>query len=70
VLNALNRFKPQPPGEPVAAPPRLRLKEEPQADVARYDRLLKKLAVAAIAALPLLMAAASHRVAEAPCGTP
>ena len=70
VLNALNRFKPQPPLEVVAAPARLQLKEEPKADVARYDRLLKKLAVAAIAAMPMLMAAVSNRVVEAPYGTP
>jgi hypothetical protein len=69
VLNALNRFKPQPAAEVVVAPPRLQLREEPKADVARYDRLLKKLAVAAIAAMPMLLAAVSHRV-EAPCGTP
>jgi trans-aconitate methyltransferase len=70
VLNALNRLKPQPPVEVVAAPARLQLKEEPKADVARYDRLLKKLAVAAIAAMPLLLAAVSHRAAEASYGTP
>jgi hypothetical protein len=69
VLNALNRFKPQPPVEVITAPARLQLKEEPKADVARYDRLLKELAVAAIAAMPMLMAAVSHRV-EVPCGTP
>ena len=69
MLNALNRFKPQPPTEVVVAPLRLQLKDEPKADVARYDRLLKKLAVAAIAAMPMLMAAVSHRV-EVPCGTP
>lgn len=69
VLNALNRFKPQPPTEVVVAPPLLQLKEEPKADVARYDRLLKKLAVAAIAAMPMLMAAVSHRAVEVPCGT-
>jgi transposase len=69
VLNALNRFKPQPVAEVIHAPPRLQLKEEPRADVARYDRLLKKLAVAAIAAMPLLLAAVSNRV-EVPCGTP
>ncbi len=45
--------------------PRAALKEEPKADVARYDRLLKKLAVAAIAAMPMLMAAVSIGV-EAP----
>jgi transposase len=69
VLNALNRLKPQPPVAVVVAPPRLQLKEEPKADVARYDRLLKKLAVAAIAAMPMLLAAMSHRAAEVPCGT-
>jgi hypothetical protein len=69
VLNALNRFRPQPPVEVITAPERLQLKEEPKADVSRYDRLLKKLAVAAIAAMPMLMAAVSHRV-EVPCGTP
>ena len=70
VLNALNRFKPQPAAEIIEAPPRLQLKEEPKADVARYDVLLKKLALAAIAAMPMLMAAASHRVVEVPYGTP
>jgi transposase len=70
VLNALNRFKPQPAAEVIVAPERLQLKEEPKADVARYDRLLKKLAVAAIAAMPMLMAAVSNRVVEAPYGTP
>jgi transposase len=69
VLNALNRFKPQPPTEVVEAPPRLKLNQEPKADVARYDRLLKKLALAAIAAMPVLMAAAAHRV-EVSYGTP
>ena len=69
VLNALNRFKPQPPVELIEAPQRLKLKEEPQADVARYDRLLKKLAVAAIAVMPMLMATVSNRV-EASYGTP
>ena len=69
VLNALNRFKPQPATEVVAAPKRLQLKEEPKADVARYDLLLKKLALAAIAAMPMLMAV-SNRGAEVPCGTP
>lgn len=69
VLNALNWFKPQPPVPVIAAPAHLQLKEEPKADVARYDRLLKKLAVAAIAAMPMLLAAVSHRV-EVPCGTP
>ena len=69
VLNALNRFKPQPPADVVAAPKRLQLKVEPTADVGRYDVLLKKLAVAAIAALPMLLAAASHRGVEVPYGT-
>ncbi len=70
VLNALNRLKPQPAAETVAAPQRLQLKEEPKADVARYDRLLKKLALAAIAAMPMLMAAVSYRGVEVPYGTP
>ncbi len=69
VLNALNRFKPQPSAEIVVAPQRLQLKEESKADVARYDRLLKKLALAAIAAMPMLMAV-SHRGVEVPYGTP
>ena len=69
VLNALNRLKPQPPAEVIEAPQRLQLQEEPKADVARYDLLLKKLAMAAIAAMPMLMAAVSNRV-EAPYGTP
>jgi hypothetical protein len=68
VLNALNRFKPQPPVE-IVDTPRLKLKEEPKADVARYDRLLlKKLAMLAIATMPMLLAA-SHRGAEVPYGT-
>jgi transposase len=52
VLNALNRFKPQPATEVVEAPQRLQLTLEPKANVARYDVLLKKLALAAIAAMP------------------
>jgi hypothetical protein len=70
VLNALNRFKPQPPTEVIEAPKRLQLKEEPKANVARYDVLLKKLALAAIAAMPMLLAAVSNRVVEVPYGTP
>jgi hypothetical protein len=54
VLNALNRFKPQPLTLPVPTPAGLQLKEEPRADVARYDALLKKLALAALITLPLL----------------
>jgi hypothetical protein len=34
--------------------------------VARYDRLLKKRAVAAIAAMPMLLAAVSNRAVEVP----
>jgi hypothetical protein len=70
VLNALNRFKPQPSTEVLDTPKRLKLKDEPKADVARYDALLKKLAVAAIAAMPMLMAAASNQVPEVAYGTP
>jgi hypothetical protein len=70
VLNALNRFKPQPPTEMLETPKRLKLKNEPQANVARYDALLKKLAVAAIAAMPMLIAAASNQAPEVAYGTP
>ena len=56
VLNALNRLKPQPSITPVATPAGLRLKEEPRADVGRYDTLLKKLALAALITLPVLVA--------------
>jgi transposase len=54
VLNALNRFKPQPMIKPVPTPAELQLKEEPRADVGRYDTLLKKLVLAALITLPLL----------------
>jgi len=54
VLNALNRFKPQPQTTPVPTPAGLQLKEEPRADVARYDLLLKKLALIALVSVPLL----------------
>jgi len=54
VLNVLNRLKPQPPKVPVATPASLRLKEEPRADVARYNALLKKLLVASLLTLPAL----------------
>jgi transposase len=54
VLNVLNRFKPQPVIKPVPTPAELQLKEEPRADVGRYDTLLKKLALAALVTLPLL----------------
>jgi transposase len=53
VLNALNRLKPQPVVKPVATPTGLQLKEEPRADVERYDALLKKLALTALITLPL-----------------
>ena len=71
VLNALNRFKPEPPAQVIEAPTRLQLKEEPKAAVARYDVLLKKRAVAAIAAMPMSLAAAtSNRAVEVSYGTP
>lgn len=40
VLNTLNRSKAQPPAVPIDTPDGLRLKDEPRADVGRYDRLL------------------------------
>jgi transposase len=52
VLNALNRLKPQP--SPASIPTTLKLKEEPRADVARYDRLLRKLSVTALTMLPVM----------------
>ena len=64
VLNALNRLKPVPAEAVVKPPARLQLKVEPVADLGRYDKLLKKLAVAAIAAMPMLLAAAAHPAAE------
>jgi hypothetical protein len=70
VLNALNRFKPQPPTDVLETPQRLKLKDEPKANVARYDALLKKLAVAAIAAMPMLIAAASNQAPEVAYGAP
>ena len=38
----------------VPTPVGLQLKEEPRADVARYDLLLKKLALVALVSVPLL----------------
>ena len=43
----------------------LRLQEETRADVARYDALLKKLAIVAVLALPVL---AAHTLTEVPYG--
>ena len=60
VLNALNRFKPQPTITPIATPAALQLKEEPRADVGRYDALLKKLVLAALFTLPALVTAEAH----------
>jgi hypothetical protein len=60
VLNALNRFKPQPTVKPIATPAGLQLKEEPRANVGRYDALLKKLALAALITLPLLVTTEAH----------
>jgi hypothetical protein len=54
VLNVLNRFRPQPPPIAIAAPEQLRLKEAPQANLSRYDELLKKLACAVLVLAPVL----------------
>jgi len=70
VLNALNRFKPQPAAAKIETPENLKLKEEPKADVARYDRLLKKFALAALITLPVLFAGGSELCTEAPYGSP
>ena len=69
VLNALNRLKPVPAETVVKPPARLQLTVEPVADLGRYDKLLKKLAVAAIAAMPMLLAALAHPAAEVSHGT-
>ena len=45
------------------------MKVEPVADLGRYDKLLKKLAVAAIAVMPMLLAAVAHPAAEVSHGT-
>jgi len=70
VLNALNRFKPQPTPPKVETPEGLRLKEEPKADMARYDRLLKHLVLAALITLPMLMVGTTDLSTEAAYGTP
>jgi hypothetical protein len=70
VLNALNRLKPGTSPEPVVTPESLTLKEEPKADTARYDRLLGKLQLLAIAMAPLLAAASSRLIAEVSHGAP
>lgn len=68
ILNALSRLKPGSPLEAVPEPRTVTLREAPKADVARYDRLLKKLAVASLlalpaAVLPTVVAEASHAAA-------
>ena len=70
VLNALNRLKPQPVIEPVATPETLKLKEEPRADVNRYDLLLKKLALAAFIGLQAAAATGSPPIVEVAYGAP
>ena len=70
VLNALNRFKPQPSPSKIETPESLKLKEEPKADVARYDLLLKKFALAALITLPVLIAGGAELATEAPYGAP
>jgi transposase len=70
VLNALNRLKPGTSPEPVVTAESLTLKEEPKADTARYDRLLGKLQLLAIAMAPMLAAASSRLIAEVSHGAP
>lgn len=60
VLNALNRLKPQNELRTIETPEGLKLKEEPKADVTRYDILLRKLVIAALVALPLTMTEVSR----------
>lgn len=70
MLNALNRFKPQPSPPRIETPENLRLKEEPKAELARYDRLLKKFTLAALIALPVLIAGGAELSTEVPYGAP
>jgi hypothetical protein len=53
VLNVLNRLKQRTRTEAIATPEGLKLKEEPEANMARYDQLLsvKKLALFLLAAI-------------------
>jgi hypothetical protein len=57
VLNILHRFKPQPSQQTVPTPDGLRLRQEPKADVTRYDALLKKLCVTLVVGMPLISTA-------------
>ncbi|MGH8399260.1 MAG: Mu transposase domain-containing protein, partial [Gammaproteobacteria bacterium] len=56
VLNTLNRLKVPPAAVAIETPDGLRLQEEPKADVARYDRLLRKdlHAIALLVIAPLM----------------
>lgn len=64
VLNILHRFRPQQTTEPVPTPDRLKLSQEPRADVNRYDALLKTLSIGMIVSMPLITQTA-HGVAHA-----
>jgi transposase len=55
VLNVLSRFRPQPPPIAIVAPEQLRLKEAPQANMARDDELLEKLACAVLVLAPVVV---------------
>ena len=52
VLNAISRLKAPPRSTEVATPETLKLKEEPQADLHRYDALLGKLVLVAAMMAP------------------
>ena len=54
VLNILHRFKPQHAQQAIPTPDGLRLQQEPRADVARYDALLKKLCVTLAVGVPVI----------------
>jgi transposase len=52
VLNAISRLKAPPRSAEIATPETLKLKEEPQADLGRYDKLLGKLVLVAAMMAP------------------
>ena len=71
VLNALNRFKPQPPVEVVDdAQATASSRRNPRPMSRATTRCSRNSRVAAIAAMPMLMAAASNQAAEVAYGTP
>jgi len=63
VLNAISRLKAPPRSAEIATPETLKLKEEPQADLSRYDALLGKLVLVAAMMAPGLVTEVSRGAA-------